>query len=455
MDKFKENAEEDQNKWEANSDRFDSDLNQYMGALSLGHKYSFSNKSLLETSVGVTTSEYTTKQDVLDFHVNYHPYMNLKSRNTNFIFTGSLTQKFNPRHTQKSGITVTSLFYDMNYRVSPYEATPLETISKGNGSTHLISGYSSSSFSLGEKITAIVGVTAQILTLNGNWTVEPRAGIKWSPTSRNNFAFAYGLHSRMEKMDIYFTKTPETGDKLVNKNLDFIKAHHFIFSYNQKLSKNIFLRIEPYFQYLYDVPVIADSSYSVLNRNLLYVEDALVNEGKGRNIGLDITLERYLDNGYYYLFSGSVFDSKYEGGNGKWYNTRFNRNYILNLLGGKEWMIGHNKQNVLGVSIKLTFQGGQRYSPIDEQATMLHPDKEVQYDETRAFSKQLPSMFLTNFTVKYRINRPKVSHEFAIKSINTTQDKEYYGYEYKYKKGKIEPVKDNISVMNVSYKIEF
>jgi hypothetical protein len=118
-------------------------------------------------------------------------------------------------------------------------------------------------------------------------------------------------------------------------------------------------------------------------------------------------------------------------------------------------MVGHNKQNIIGVNIKLTFQGGQRYSPIDERATMLHPDKKVQYDEARAFSKQLPSMFFTNFTVKYRINRPKVSHEFAIKSINTTRDKEYYGHVYDYKKDKIEPVKDNISVMNVSYKIEF
>ena len=47
------------------------------------------------------------------------------------------------------------------------------------------------------------------------------------------------------------------------------------------------MKIEPYFQQLYDVPVIADSSYSVLNRRDFYVENALVNRGKGRNIGVD------------------------------------------------------------------------------------------------------------------------------------------------------------------------
>lgn len=36
------------------------------------------------------------------------------------------------------------------------------------------------------------------------------------------------------------------------------------------------LKIEPYIQFLHDVPVMADSSYSVLNRSDFYVEDALV-----------------------------------------------------------------------------------------------------------------------------------------------------------------------------------
>ena len=64
------------------------------------------------------------------------------------------------------------------------------------------------------------------------------------------------------------------------------------------------LKIEPYFQYLYDVPVIADSSYSVLNRSTFYVEDALVNTGKGRNYGVDLTFEKYMTRGLYYMVCG-------------------------------------------------------------------------------------------------------------------------------------------------------
>ncbi len=75
------------------------------------------------------------------------------------------------------------------------------------------------------------------------------------------------------------------------------------------------------------------------------------------------------------MISGSWFDSRYRGGDGVWYNTKFNRNYVINGLIGKEWMLGRNKQNILSINLKLTLQGGDRYSPIDMEATMKHPDK--------------------------------------------------------------------------------
>lgn len=122
-----------------------------------------------------------------------------------------------------------------------------------------------------------------------------RAGLKWQATPKATFALAYGIYSRMEKMDVYFVKTKSTGNQSVNKNLDFTKAQHIMLSFGYKISDRMNLKIEPYVQFLHDVPVMADSSYSVLNRSDFYVEDALVNKGRGRNIGIDITLERFLE----------------------------------------------------------------------------------------------------------------------------------------------------------------
>ena len=81
----------------------------------------------------------------------------------------------------------------------------------------------------------------------------------------------------------------------------------------------------------------------------------LVNDGKGKNYGIDVTLERYLNAGYYYLLTASLFQSRYAGGDGVWRNTRLNRNYIINALGGKEWKMGSQKQNMLSASLRFTF----------------------------------------------------------------------------------------------------
>ncbi|MDU1891488.1 MAG: TonB-dependent receptor [Dysgonomonas sp.] len=453
-DKIKPEIESPE-EWEYKDDGKDSRMKQLSAAAGLSHRYFFSNNAMLKTTLATTYSDTEATEDQYDNNMVSTPYLNFNSKFTNLVLTSSFNKKYSSKHTNKTGFTITNMRYDMDFQLAPFDTKPLETISEGKGNTNLLSAYTSSLFNLSDNVSATLGVNGQYLTLNDSWTVEPRAAIKWQMSSKSSLGFAYGLHSRMEKMDVYFVKTRNTGDELVNKNLDFTKTHHLALSYNYKISDDMNLRVEPYFQYLYDVPVMADSSYSILNRNNFYVEDALVNKGKGRNYGIDVTFEKYMTKGMYYMITASVLNSEYTGGDGVWHNTRYNRNYILNGLFGKEWMIGRNKQNVLGVNLKLTLQGGERYSPVDEAATMAHPDKETQYDETKAFSKQLSPMLLANYTISYRMNRKKVSHEFAIKGMNATGYKEYFGHEYNLQTGKIEPRRLKNSIFNMVYRLDF
>ena len=455
IDKSKGDFEENTDKWESIGDMMKSSTKQYMGAGGISHRYFFNNETQLKTTLAVTYFKHEGTMTSYDWNLNSAPFLDLNRSNTNLIFTTAITRKFSAKFTNKTGITYTKMYYDMDMNLAPHQMHPMELISQGKGNTKLISGYTSSSIGISEQVTLNVGVNAQVLTLNNSWALEPRAGIKWQFSPKSSFALAYGVHSRMEKMDVYFVKTQGTGDRSVNKDLGFTRAHHVMLSYGFKISDNMNMKIEPYFQQLYDVPVIADSSYSVLNRRDFYVENVLVNRGKGRNIGVDITLERYLNKGLYYMMTASIFDSKYYGGDRKWRNTLYNRNFIVNVLGGKEWMVGRDKQNMFSVNFKITLQGGDRYAPVDEVATLLDPDREVQYDETKAFSKQFSPMFITNFSVGYKINRKKVSHEFAIKSLNTTGCEEYYGHEYNFKTDKIKPIRGATSLPNVSYKLEF
>ena len=57
--------------------------------------------------------------------------------------------------------------------------------------------------------------------------------------------------------------------------------------------------------------------------------------------------------------------------------------------------------------------------------------------------------------ISYRINKKKVSHEFAVKGLNFMGTKEHYGHEYNVKTGKIDATDGSTVLTNVSYKLEF
>lgn len=455
LDKYKSSLEKDPAKWDYREDGEQGRSTQYMAAGGITHRYFFNENTLLKTTFAATYSNQEATQTTFDTELNGSPFIDQNSSNTNLILTSSLNRKVNNRFTNKTGFTYTQMFYKMDFALAPFIEYPLETISEGDGNTSLISAYNSSSWGMSDCLNLNFGLHGQLLTLNNSWTLEPRLSLKWQTNARTSLAIAYGMYSRMEKMDVYFVKAQSTGNKSVNKNLDFTKAHHLMLSFAYKVSENTSLKIEPYVQFLYDVPVMRDSSFSVLNRSEFYVENALVNKGRGRNFGVDLTWERALNKGLYYMMTASLFDSRYCGGDGVWHNTRFNRKYVLNGLIGKEWMLGRNRQNILSVNLKLTLQGGERYAPIDEEATMAHPDKEVQHDETRAYAIQRSPMLIGNYTVSYRINKRRVSHEFSIKGLNFTGTKEYIQHLYNIKKGKIEALEQQTGLTNISYKIEF
>ena len=464
--------------WDSKQDECYAESDQYMGALGLGHTLSMPH-GMLKTTVGMTFSNDELLTDTYDLPDNFDftsettdgltrsPYFTGDRRYINIAARSVYTHRFSRRWNAQFGASYTAMLFDVKIREAYKSQQALHTICDNDGNTSMLTAFTNHSLNLGERTTLNLGVNLQHLALNGATVVEPRAGIKFLTSENTSLALAYGLHSRAEKLDIYFTRrlpnpnetgnwdVPTETDELVNKDLGFTRSHHAMLTFAWKINDNWNLKVEPYLQMLFDVPVEQGKPYSVLNRQEFYLDKALVNDGRGRNYGIDLTLERYLNDGWYGMLSGSFFSSKYKGGDGVWRHTAFDRGYIVNMLGGKEWMLGRSGNNMLSVNVKATFQGGDRYSPIDREATLAHPDYEVQYDESQSYSLQRSPMFILHYTVSYRINRRGLTHEFSIKHVNCTGTKSFYGYEYAYREDTFKPMTFNFSIPNISYKLEF
>jgi hypothetical protein len=454
IDRSGTKAERDSTQWEYLQQRDDGVAKQFMGASGVSHQYLLSKTARVNTSFAATLSGLDWENKRLNNQLELMPQNNIQSYNYTYVFASSINKKFSNRHHHKSGIVITGMQYDLLVEDAMFTGNPIQTIVNEKGFSTLASAYTSSAINLNSRLLMNIGLNGQLFTLNNNYTIEPRVGFKYQINSKQSLGFGYGLHSRLEKLNFYFTKVPASHLEYPNKNLDFSKAHHIVLNYDIRISDNKLLRIEPYYQSLFNIPVIPDSSFSFINlQNQWFLNRQLTNQGKGRNYGLDITFEKYLSKGFYYLLTGSIFNSEYLGGDGIWRNTLYNRNYIINALTGKEWNLGKENQNILAVNVRLTYQGGDRYSPVDIESTHLY--QRIIYNETQAFSEQTPAFLLAHFTASYKKNKKKSSREVAIKIINATMYSEFFGYKYNLVNKTIDAHRDMIFIPNLSYKIEF
>jgi len=219
-----------------------------------------------------------------------------------------------------------------------------------------------------------------------------------------------------------------------------------------KIGRKTYLRIEPYYQILFDVPVIADSSISMINyTSETFFTEQLVNKGTGTNFGIDLTVEQFINKGFYYMITASVYDSKYKGGDGIERNTKYNQNFVFNILAGKEWQT--KKNNIFGINGKFTILGGKRQSPVDYDKSNQY--RYVIYDDSRIYENQLPTSYYIDISINYTINRPKYSQSIIFQAKNLLMQEELFGHAYNYKTNSVVTYGLTIIYPYISYKIQF
>lgn len=443
-------------KWQYDYQRYGGRFFANTGVLGFTHNYLFGTKAYLKTALAISGTGNGYNEIYVDDE--YEPLTTYRENyiQQKQILSSVLNYKFSTRLTLRSGIINSRWQYNLVNESSENPGDPLVRYINEKGSTFITQVFSQVQYHLNDRTTLNAGLHYLRLWLNNTQSIEPRVSIERQLSEKQTISFGYGLHSQVQPIGIYFAETTDTNGVVSkpNENLGFTKAHHFVLSYNYLFNPNLRVKTEVYYQALFNVPISKEgaTSYSMLND--FYTTDPLVNEGTGKNYGVEVSVEKFLSNRYYFLLSTSLFQSKYKGSDGVERNTRYNSNYTFVFTGGKEFALSKGSDNtLLGLNLKIIYTGGFRTTPIDLDSSIA-AGKTI-FKEDQIFSTQNPDYFRIDAGISLKLNRKKLTSTFLLDIQNATNHMNVYGQYFEPREGKLVTYYQTPLIPVFSYRIEF
>ncbi len=450
------NAKKDSAKWENRSDRYSGTFLSNTGMMGLTHAILVGNKLNIKSGIGISQTKIGYDEDYTERNYAISKNYLDKYKTSKWIFNSTINYKFSNRLNLRAGVIVNLINYNFYQLSRERLGEPLREMLNTSGKTSTQQAFAQWQYKPTNNITFNAGLHYFRLSHNNTSSVEPRLSAKWNINNKSSLAVGYGLHSQMQTLNVYFAQQKLNNGTVIlpNKNLDLTKSHHYVISYNYKLGKNLQSKVELYYQQLFNVPIsIYDSStLSTLNIQNEYLTDPLKNNGKGRNYGVEISLERYLKNNFYLTLTNSIYQSKYTAQDGVERNTRFNGNYIATFIAGKDF-VTRSGRKTFGINIKTIYAGGLRNTPIDVVASQqngygIYKDKE-------AFSLQNPAYFRTDVRLSMKWNRKYLTSTLSLDFQNVTNRLNMFNQSYDETKNKIVTNYQTGIIPILNYKVEF
>ncbi|WP_207513242.1 TonB-dependent receptor [Longitalea luteola] len=445
-------VETDSSKWEMQDDRYAGKFVANTGVTGITHTIRVDDQTMLKSALAFSYTSHsfnehyaeTSKAIVENYKDNYIT--------KKLLVSSALNHKINASNAFRAGAYVNFIFFKY-YKLSKENpnAPLLETINT-NGNTQTVQAFFQWQYKPYNNLTFNAGMHYLALLYNNTGSAEPRISVKWDPDHKSSLALGYGMHSQLQALGVYFAKDVHHTNP--NKYLDLTKAHHLVLSYSRLVGLRLRARAEIYYQHLFDVPVTVNSNktFSTLNIQNEFVTDALTNTGKGRNYGIELTLEKFLDHQLYYTLNGSLYQSKYTAADGVERNTRFNGNYLFNGVAGKEFPLA-GQRKVLGINVKIIYAGGYRTTPIDLAASQQ--EGYTIYKEKEAYSLQNRAYFRPDCRVSIKWNRDRLTSTLSLDIQNVINRKNIYDQDYDLLKNATVINYQNGIIPVLNYKIEW
>ncbi len=420
----------------------EGDRDQYfgtsMGVSGLVYKKSLNEKTFIAATVAISYDQQNSHHNYLIRHLDptsstitvdsIKPLMGYSFRTTKTSGFFSVNHKLNKQHLLKAGINFEGYYFDqldsinVNYK--------FENRWNYKGTAMLIQPFVQWKWRMKENMDFTAGLHSQYFTFSNSISyVEPRVGWKLNMKNSQSIFAGAGMHSQTQPMYTYTYHLQGTSS-MHNKDMDFTRSIHSGLGYEKAFKNKLNVRTETYYQYVYNVPVeINPSSFSLINMGsgfARFFPDSLKNTGTGYNYGLEVTVQKYFDKSFFYMFSGTLYDSKYKGSDGVLRNSSFNGHYIGNLLAGKEFKV--SKKQTISLGIKITQAGGKRYGYVDLAKSKAAQD--IIYRDSAFNDRQFKDYFRLDFKINWTMNTAKATHEIGLDLLNIFNTKNLLGLAY-------------------------
>jgi hypothetical protein len=435
-------AERDTTVWEIYKDQHDIDYRNKMGAAGVSHRISLGSQTTIYSAfVG---SGLVAERESYLLNKNDLNQRLFKDRDeigkSIWSLTSNLTRRLGSRSRWKAG------FFINRKSDRLYSQSSFMDILDKSMSEVLLQPYTSFQHQLSAKFSSEVGLNYSYYSSTSSHSVEPRASIKWQTNPRRSLSFSYGLHSQAPSAAVYFSKErTEFPTSIPIERPKPTKGHHLVLGYQEILRNNGIFKVEGYLQHFFQVPIGTiwsdgigeELTFSALNSIDYVVNMGLANKGTGRNYGIELSYQKFLEKDYYLMIAGSLYSSTYKALDGKRYSTRYDGRHTFSFTGGKEYKVGQN--TTWGINTKILWLGGFR-----ESTNNFEP-----------FSTQLKDYFRPDLRIYWKKSRSKYNRTVAldIQNVSNTKNEAYSYFDTLQRKTAMQYQLGTIPVL--SYRIEF
>ncbi len=425
------------------------------------HKYFFNPNSSVETSALYARNDNQFQNGFL----TPYSYPEIKKYVLNSLL---LSVKYNLKISAKQVIRIGASYKDAEFvntdlRHTKYKyvydtsavrgyAIPFDTtvVSHSNLNGQLVQGFISYKLKL-QNLTINLGVHATYFNIAKEIVAEPRLGINYF-VGRSTLSFGAGLHSFVEELSVYQRFKNKYSDSLstINGPLKTTKSWHIVASYTFRINEFCQIKIEPYFQYLFDVPARTDLKYSLLNYETIHNDPNtfFTNAGRGKNYGIELSFERTFNNNYFF----NVYASRYESKsimNNVVTNSTYNGQYSAVGICGKEFAF--KKYRKIGINISVKCYGG---TYIDKYFTASTYEQAAYYLSNPTYEK-LNDYFRLDTQIFYSQSKKHFSYKLSLDINNLTNRLNELSRYYDYSEQRVRSTYQLGLIPILSYKVNF